>query len=165
MAKIRVQKGGIPVTLTIDGQAIEATITRFNTPGWAEFMRSFRRTQEPLSERQLQIRKPDEDWSVPDAEIRRRRLRDMDDTQRAEYERLAREDEAFALTFLVDTLSAHVTLKPGQVQIVDEDTEEVVDVTTGAEFVRAFGGRQDVLIEALRAIAAQRDTTSSTPAA
>ena len=147
----------ISVTLTIDGQPIEATVTRLSLEQSAAFHRDFQRTQSPRAELLLLKRQPGEGWDIPDAEIRRRRLLEMTDEQRDEYERVAKEDEAFALQFLTDSLTRYLTLAPGQVQTVDDAGQEQ-DVTAGADFVRTFGGRSDVLFAALRAVTMQRET-------
>lgn len=152
MAKI-VVKARIPVTLHIDGAPVEATVARLTAEQWGAFTRGFRRTQMPQADFLLLKREPGEGWGIPDVEIRRRRRAAMSDEQRAEFEKLEREDEAFATTFLIDTIAAHLRLAPGQVEIADGD--QVIDVVSGADFVRAFGSRQDVLLAALGAIARQ----------
>lgn len=170
MAKIRLQKGVIPVVLTIDGHSIDATVTRFDGPQAAAFSQAFRRTQQNRGDMMLLRRKLGEDWSIPDDEIRRRRLLNMTADERAEYERVVQEDEAAALEFLVQTITAHLRLEPGQVQTVDEATNDERDVLTGEDFVAAFGNRRDVLMGAFAAIVAQRarpnaPATTDTPAA
>lgn len=88
-----------------------------------------------------------EEFVIDDAEIRRRRLVEMTDEQRARYEALVAEEDAFADAFVRDQLSAHLTIAAGQIGEGPEG--EAVDVTSGADFVRIFGARREVLLHAL----------------
>lgn len=156
--KIRVTRS-IPVTLQIDGQPIEGTISRFTHEQFSEFMLGFRKTQLPEADFLLLRREPSED-RLSDEDVRRRRRAEMTVERRAELERIERQDAAFVAAFVADTISTHLKLAPGQIEIIDG--EQIVDVVTGADFVRAFAGRQDVLLAALTAIARQGATTDPT---
>lgn len=171
--KIRVKKGGYPVVLPIDGYAIDATVSRFTVAEFAAFARGFQRVTDPHSVRLVSMRMPGEEqdtklaagsedrreFVITDEEIRRRRLVEMTAEQREEYERLHDEEEQFAGRFISEQLAAHLVLAPGQ--ITEGDGEDEREITSGADFVRIYGGRRDVLQAALMAIRVQNTLPES----
>jgi hypothetical protein len=90
---------------------------------------------------------------------------EMSDAERAAYEAAVVEDEKAAAAFLVDTLSQHLTIAPGQLAEQDPGTGAEREITAGADFARIYGGRLDVMMAAFRAIAAQREMQSAEPVA
>src|SRR4051812_37650377 len=67
--KIRTRRSALPITVAIDGDEITATVTRFTSAQYGEFMRGFNRTQDPHSDRMITIRVPGEE--TEQREVRR----------------------------------------------------------------------------------------------
>ena len=199
--KIRTRRGTFPVTLAIDGYAIEATVTRLTIDEYGAFMRGFSRTQDQHADRLVSMRVPGEEqerrelaaeapapdadalgayaeavalykddrlttllaayqvlvaaWPRPeafvigDAEIRRRRLVEMTAAERAAYERQRDDDETFSAAFIAEMLTKHLRILPGQIVEEDPETGEDHEITSGADFVRLYGARREVLGQAL----------------
>jgi hypothetical protein len=164
--KLKIKSKVYPIELQIDGASIDATVTRFTLAQFSEFKRGWNRLNEPHSERLISVRMPGEEqerlpkedgtpgeFAISAEEIRRRRLVEMTDEQRAEYNRLHDEEEAFAAQLMEEMLSRHLRIKPGQIEVEDPDgVLPSAEVRTGEEFVRMFGGRDEVLGAAFRAI-------------
>lgn len=169
--KLTLVAGVYPTALSIDGVSIDATVTRFTLEQFSEFKRGWNRMHEPHSARLVALRMPGEEremvgtgqtesdgsprmrFVIDEAEIVRRRLVEMTPEQRAEYDRLHDEEEAFAAQFIQNMLAKHLRITAGQIDVKDADGTH--EVTTGEEFARLFGGRDDVLAQAMRAIYAE----------
>lgn len=130
-------------------------VKRFDLDEFAKFDRDYRRVGDPPSNRMLLTRKPEGDEQEKDEQekfkislntVAERRLAEMDVVARAAYEKQDAEDEKFSKQFLVDAISTYVTVPAGEVEDNDEP------VTTGAQLVRIFGARADVLRQLLQAI-------------
>lgn len=160
--KLRVVGGYFPAIVPIDGYAIDLRITRMTLDEFGAFTEGFQQTQDPHSSRLVSMRMPGEEQAtdatgafvISDAEIRRRRLVDMTPEQRADYQRQHDEEEAFARAFITDAISRYVTVVPGQIEEVDE-AGAAHDVTQGADLVRLYGARMDVLFGVFTAIASE----------
>lgn len=96
--------------------------------------------------------RPTDRWVVPDEEIRRRRLLEMTDDQRARYEAIVEEDKRALAAFLSEALAQFVNVHPDQLEIEDAVTGEVTPVTNGEQLARCFGARQDLLQAIVHAI-------------
>lgn len=160
--KLRVTAGYYPATVPIDGYAINVRITRLTLDQWSAFSAGFQRIVDPHSARLVTMRMPGpeqethgEAFVVSAAEIRRRRLVEMTDDQRAAYERLMDEEEIFARSFLAESISRYVTVVPGQIEEVDDATQTTRAITAGADIVRLYGARRSVLSALMDAILEQ----------
>ena len=88
----------------------------------------------------------DEVFVIPDSEIRTRRLAELSPIERAAWDGLDAEDEAFAASFIVETLTRYVQVAPDQIEA------DGVPVTSGADLVRYFGGQGAALKALVRAV-------------
>jgi hypothetical protein len=92
---------------------------------------------------------PDSDDEVhvlPDAEIRQRRLAEMTPEARARWDAQDQADEAFARTFIADTLTRFIALPAGEIDGPDGP------ITTGEGVLRYFGGHTGALQALVRAV-------------
>lgn len=133
---------------------IRLRIKRLTMEEFIAFSRDYRRVSDPPSER-IFARQPGPeqekteqgDYVISDAEVRERRLRAMSAEERAAWEIQDQNDEAFAREFLLRSISDYVTVEPGQIQ--DEAGREL---TTGADLIRLFVARGDVIQQLVRLI-------------
>lgn len=88
---------------------------------------------------------PTDKFKVSDEEVRRRRLVALTEAERASYDAMRLKDMQAYAEFLDEALSQFVRVVPGQIDFEDVDAGQTIDVTTGADFVRCFGARGDVL--------------------
>lgn len=95
---------------------------------------------------------PGSSFVVSDEEIRRRRLVEMTDDQRASYERLRMEDVQAYASFLDEAIGQYIRIPQGEVAWVDVDTGLEKDVISGRDFARCYGARADVLQQVAIAI-------------
>lgn len=95
---------------------------------------------------------PGSAFVVSDEEIRRRRLVEMTEEQRASYERLRMEDVQAYASFLDEAIGQYIRIPAGEVSWVDADTNAESDVITGKDFARCFGARAEVLQQVALAI-------------
>ena len=86
----------------------------------------------------------DEEFVMPDAEVRKRRLAEMTPEQRAAWDVLDAADEQRAADFIIDTISRYVTVEAGEIEQEGEDGT-VTALTSGADVVRFFGGHASAL--------------------
>lgn len=91
---------------------------------------------------------PREDFVIPDDEIKRRRLLEMTDQERANYERVKKADSEAFETAVRDGLHKFVRVVPGQIALEDEDGQ-TVDVTTGDQLAQCIGGEPGLLFRLL----------------
>jgi hypothetical protein len=68
------------------------------------------------------------------------------DAERTARMRRDADDEQFAVDFLVHSIETYISVEPGQLATAD------APIRTGAQFLRYFAGRQDVLQDALQRI-------------
>lgn len=94
---------------------------------------------------------PNERFVIEDEEIRRRRLLEMNEHERHNYERMLAEDRAAFETAVCKGLHAFVRVEPGQLSLENE-VGEVEDVTTGAQLELCLGAFPDHLFRVLMAI-------------
>jgi hypothetical protein len=154
-----------PSTITVDDpesttREINIRVTRFDNDTFGVFEKNWRRVGDPPSNRMTQVRntagdeqekKENGEFVIPLSAVMERRLAEMSTEERAKYDALDVQDEAFAQKFLVDSITAHVRVPEGE--MVDEDEEgNEVPVTTGAQLLKIYGGRGDVLRQLLTAI-------------
>ena len=89
-----------------------------------------------------------EDWLIPDAEIKRRRMLEMTDQERVNYDRAVAEDQAAFEAAVHKGLKDFVRVVPGQIAIEDE-AGQTVEVTTGEQLEQCIGSEPNVLFEIL----------------
>lgn len=155
-----------PVTLAIDGRDVRFRIKRFDLGEYTAFTRDFNRVGRMGSRDEYRIerarqpildpvtREPKRDaegaavLETNDQVLARLDLEETDEDRRRREQRDA-EEEAFATEFLVTSLTSYVTCEPGQLSTASEP------VTTGAQILRVYAARQDVLQGLLQEIYAQ----------
>jgi hypothetical protein len=145
---------------TGESRELKIRVTRFDNDAFGRFERDWRRAGDPPSNRLTQVRKQDGDEQEKDDAgnfkvalhiVMERRLAEMTTEERAHYDELDAADEAFAKQFLMDAVTAHVRVLDGE--MVDEDEEGTeVPVTTGAQLLKIYAGRADVLRQLLTCI-------------
>lgn len=147
-------------------QRVKLHVARLTVEQFSTFDAGMKRLDDPPSLRLLGGRKPDGDeqarvgeatgdpvkddkrrFVISDDAIQQRRLAELGDAARAEYQKADADDEVWAKRFIQDAIEQYVSVPPGE--IVDDDGQEI---RTGAELVRFFGGRGDVLKDLLFAI-------------
>ncbi len=156
-------------------RAVRLKIKRFTVDEGTRFARDYHRSANPPSavmlarhdvpDEQAQkivkvATKPGEQddlaYIVPDADIAKRRLSEMSPEQRALYDRLDAEEEAFSATFIMDTLQKYVRVLPGQdletVDDFEDDDAAPRTVKTGADLAAVFGGREDIVTNLIRIV-------------
>lgn len=94
---------------------------------------------------------PNEHFVIEDDEIKRRRILELTDQERANYERLKQADNESFEQAAMEGLSKYVRVVPGQISIEDDETGEITDVTTGEQLQRALSTSWE-LIQILLAI-------------
>lgn len=178
----------IPIDDGYDGAAVAAgetfpvRIRRFSVAQLQAFQRGFARLMNPTSERFI-YRKPDGDEQemreiparvndkgvqiaaartahvIPDAEIERRRLAEMDVDTRAKYDAAREADDEFMTTFCGAAIREHVWLPPGVRFSVVQDDDSVAAVEGGKDsghgLVQVFGGNLSMLVRLTKAIHAE----------
>jgi hypothetical protein len=131
------------------GQAEQVTlhIARLNVEQFAEFDAGSRRLNDPPSLRLLPGRKPDEQekdergrYVIADSVIYERRRDELDPAALAAYRTADEDDEHFSKVFMQAAIEQYISAPEGQI-VDDEDRP----VTTGAQLVRFFCARGDVL--------------------
>jgi len=163
-----------PITLDLEDpdtgerQAIRARVARLTLEQCAAFNRDLYRSANPPSA-SLIARQPDGPeqarrtltlepgrtiegaFIVPADEVRARRLAEMAPDARAAFEALEDAEASAADRFVRESITAYVSIEPGQL-FEDGPDGAPVPIVTGADVVRAFGGRVDVLQACLRSI-------------
>lgn len=171
----------IPIDDGFDGDAVAAgqtfpvRIRRFAVSQLQVFQRGFARLTNPTAARFI-YRKPEGDEQamreiparvneqgvlvaparsehvIPDEEIERRRLAEMDATTQAAHDAASQADDQFMATFCSEAIRDHVWLPPGvTVKVIQDDDSEFI-AKTGADLVTAFGGNLSMLVRLTRAI-------------
>lgn len=103
---------------------------------------------------------PTDQFLIPDDEIRRRRLIEMTDGERARYERLRADDSEAYARYLSEGLRKFVKVPPGQLEYVDEHGV-VTPVTNGEQLALCYGSRPEVLRQISFAIRAVNEMTEA----
>jgi hypothetical protein len=157
------------ITIDVDGEpvAIPIRVKRFSLEEALDFSQRFKRVEDPPAQRVFYRKLGTDEWdrtpvtvrgstfeifTVSDDEIRRRRLIEMSDDERARYEQQAAEDDAYTSAFCEDVIRRYVWIKPGVKVIFDIEGGQPIDVSTGESIVRAFAGNLDIMRELVRAI-------------
>lgn len=94
---------------------------------------------------------PVERYRIPDDEIRRRRDQDLTPAQRAELETYRNEEQAAADAFMQFVIGKFVTVEEGQIEVEDPD-DTWRPLTAGADLLRFYGGRLDLLRQLMQAV-------------
>lgn len=160
----------IPIDDGYDGEAVAAgetfpvRIRRFTVAQLKEFQRGFHRVVNPTAERFI-FRKPDGDEQamredgktrvhvIPDAEITRRRLEEMDQVTRDRYDAASVADDEFMADFCSKAIAENVSVDPAFVLNAQHaETGQEFQVKTGADLVAAFGGNLSMLTRLTQAI-------------
>lgn len=162
-----VVKKDYPTVIDLDGETVRIRVTRLTVEQASAFNRDLYQSAHPESSALVcrQESGPEQEkklvtigtqeipvFVVSDEEIRDRRIAEMSVEDQSEYHDRVREEMDFALKFLKDTLTRYVAVEPGQ---IIEEGPPVVDVTTGAQMLRLYGGRQEILGQLLTAVRTQ----------
>jgi hypothetical protein len=157
-----------------DGRTFRVHIRRFTVAQLQAFQRDFHRVVNPTAARFI-FRKPDGDEQamrdevigkgerqrtrqvhvIPDAEIERRRLEEMDGPTRERYDAASQADDAFMTEFCSKAITDYVSVAPNlpfRFQAEREKTGEPFEIKTGADLVEAFGGNLSMLTRLTQAI-------------
>lgn len=153
-----------PTEIQIDDLEVGIHVARLDLDQIEKFKADYRRLSDPPSNRLIFVRRdtPDEqehengEFKFPLAAIAERRLREMTPEQRAEYDRLDAEDEAFGKRFLVESVTGYITVPEGQLE-----EEDGTPITTGRQLLRLYAGRSDVCQQLIIAIWAENTLTAS----
>lgn len=154
-----------PTTILIDdpetGAAVtvRVRVTRMSLDQSSRFKRDYYRSANPPSKALLarrpdgdeQAKGPDGKFLLSDDLIRARRLMEMSDDEREDFDRREDEEEAFSVQFLTRSITDYIAVEPEQLYEDGQDGKPR-SITTGADMLRLFGGRSDVLAQLLRAI-------------
>jgi hypothetical protein len=134
-------KNYFPATIHIDGEPVRLRIKRLTREQWVTFSLEFERMKRATrgAELVLERRPGEEGLDVDDLEAKRWVEKTPEEREVAMQEE-QREQERQA-QFAVDTITDYVSAEPDQ--IFDEDAGAMV--TSGADLVRVFAQRHDVL--------------------
>ncbi len=158
------------------GETFKVRIRRFTVAQLQNFQRGFARLNNPTAARMI-FRRPAGDEQamrdiparlnekgvvveparsehvVPDDEIKRRRLEEMDAEAMAAYEAANQADDTFMAEFCSEAIADYVSVAPsGVVLKAERDNGEVFQVQTGKDILEAFGGNLSMLVRLTRAI-------------
>jgi hypothetical protein len=153
-----------PTTIDIDGRGIRLRITRFDMEQHADYMRGFQRVQRITKRDELRLDRARQQKRDPlgepifldvpaagdvpakrlplmedDGEVLARLDLDETDEQRTAREQRDETDEKFARGFVIDSITKYVSVEPRQLATAD------APITTGAQLLRYFASREDVL--------------------
>ena len=162
-----------PSTIWIDdpetgeNKEIRIKVKRFSVEEGAAFSRNYHRSANPPSAAMVARKDTPEEqakdekgvYKLSDEEIKARRLLEMDEETRRQYDEMDEDEEAFSRTFLVETITNYIRVEPEQI-FEETDGGEWKSVVDGAGLLRLFGGRQDILFQLLRAVR-QENTLSA----
>lgn len=138
-------------------QTVQLRIARFTVEQGKAFNRDWARVVDPPSKRFV-FRKSDGDeqakvvrlrsevFVVDDEEIRRRRVQEMTPADRATFLELEQADATFEYEFLVRMLDQHISVAPWQRVRFETEEGQTLEVRTGADLVRVFGGHHAQLL-------------------
>jgi hypothetical protein len=144
------------------GQTFAVRIRRFSVAQLKHFQRGFAQLTNPSADRFI-FRKADGDEQamredgkthvVPDDEIRRRRLDEMDSATRAVFDAASQADDDFMTAFCSESIAAYISVAPGEkLKAQRDDAGDTFEVKTGKDLVEAFGGNLSMLIRLTRSI-------------
>lgn len=165
----------IPIDDGLNGEAVASgetfpvRIRRLSVAQAQEFRRGWSKVMNPTAERYI-FRKPDSDeqekrdipavlddkgvivtaalseHAIADDEIKRRRLEEMNDETRAQYDAADQADKDYLVVFCSEAIDKHVSVAPGfQLRAQRADSDEVFDVKTGKDLLETFGGNLSML--------------------
>lgn len=150
----------------IDGFAIEIRIKRLERQEQTALETGFHRAQAHEWLRRISTRLPGDEqeqrdgaFVIPDATIHERRLAEMTEPERARFERWRDDTNAETNAFITDTISRYVRVAPGQIEI--EEAGEAREITEGADLVRFYGSRLDVLLPVIEAVLVENSLSPS----
>lgn len=135
-----------PVTLEVDGRALQLRVKRFALKERIAFLRDFNRVNTMAMKDKLLLDKhrqtdaegkPEADGVV----VARLELEQAADVREARYARDA-EEETFAVDFLIRSITDYVTALPGQVY---READPATSLTAGEDLLGVYGNREDVL--------------------
>lgn len=140
-------------------------VKRLSLEEMSDFKRDYQRLADPPSNRLIFVRKPEGEeqernekgeFVVPLEVVSQRRLVEMTPEQRVEYDTLDAEDEKFAKVFITRAIVNYTQVPTGELE-----DEEGTPITTGADLVRMFGSRRDILLQLIVSIWAENTLSAS----
>jgi hypothetical protein len=138
---IRIQKC-FPVTLQVDGESVKFKIRRLTQDEYTAFSMEFMRLGKLHEVEQLELRPHDEDErAMSERQLEAKHWHELAPEERVRREAQDKAEADRGNAFAAEVLTAYVTVEPDQ--IFDEETGLMV--TSGADLVRAYGSRPDVL--------------------
>lgn len=152
-----------PRDIAVDDVTGDATIPvrirRFTKDQLMEFQLGWARCENPPSNRYI-FRKPDGDeqlvesrrYVVPDAEIRRRRMKEMTPDELKDFDAMEEADANFIAQFCYDAIVAHMWVNPQARVIVEDDQGDPRTVKTGQDLADTFAGNLTLVMRLTRAI-------------
>jgi hypothetical protein len=156
-------------------QTIALRIARFTVEQGKAFNRDWARVMDPPAARAI-YRKPEGDeqakvtrlragtdievFVVPDDEVRRRRVQEMTPDVRAVFVEQEQADAGFEYDYLIRLVSEHFSVDPSQCVRFEVTAGETMDVRSGADLVRMFGGHRAQLLRLGMAIWAENNLSA-----
>lgn len=134
--------------IVVDGESVNLKIKRLTVDENTAFQRNFNTYNKLKRGSELALQRGPDEEALSAAEIDAKRFFLATDEERARLLEREAKDSAEGNAFVISAIAEYVTAEPGQ--IVDEDSGQ--DVTAGADLVRFFGARNDVLIDMLVSI-------------
>ena len=128
-------------TIDIDGEPLKLLVKKMNRDQWIDFATEFERIEKVRRGGDLLLeRKPGEE-DLTDDDVIAKRYMELTPAQRDERLELEKAEAKRSADFGADAISAYVTAEADA--LFDEDENRYV--TEGADIVRLFGQRHDVL--------------------
>ena len=152
-----------PITLSIDGEDVALRIKRMTMEEHAEFSTRLMKVGTPTYQRFVSRGNSESEQELNDKgehvlpfeKLAERQLREMGAEKRAEYDAALSADESEAKKFLTFVFTEFVTVEKGLIEELSDGNEQ--SVSSGIDFLRIFGARDDVIQEALGAVRSENE--------
>jgi hypothetical protein len=130
-----------PTTLIIDGERVAFRVRRLTIDEFTPFAYEFNRQGLIHEADELAHTRRAGEESLSERQIRAQRWRELSPEARHEQEQTVKAETERGNTFATESITAYITAEPNAVW----DDDDNCWVTAGADLVRVFGARPDVL--------------------
>lgn len=128
-------------TLRLDGEDVKFVIAKLSKEQATAFGLEFDRVRKIEEGEQLALAASADEVALTSEQLQAKRYVQLDPEEQQRRDARERERAEHGDQFAVEAITAYVTAEPGQ--IFDEDEHR--EITSGADLVRHFGNRPDVL--------------------
>lgn len=132
-----------PFEIEIDGETVRGHVRRMTDGEYKDFTTAWNAERRRLAARQFVDRRPG-DEGLTDDQVRLKREADLTVDEITTRRARERFDDQAGAELTTHAITDFVTFAPGQIQDEGDDGKPV-DVTTGAQILRCYATRDDVL--------------------